>query len=117
MHHSPETISERVARDQSTFREANEQIERSVTRFVEIDPMPFICECPRRDCIGFGRLLLEEYEMIRHDGRRFLVLPGHEICEVGGKAVARVVERGPLFSVMEDVGEAARVARQLDPRQ
>ena len=71
----------------------------------------------RRDCRAFGRLLLEDYERIRRDGRRFPVLAGHEICEVRGEVVAKVVARGPLFSVMEDVDEAARVARQLDPRQ
>jgi hypothetical protein len=116
MHEAAETIPERVARNQSTFRDANERIERAAEQ-VDIDRVPFICECLQRDCTQLTRLSLEEYEMIRSDGRRFLVAPGHEICEVDGKAVARVIERSPLFSVLEKVDEAGRVARDLDPRR
>ena len=54
--------------------------------------------------------------MIRGDGSRFLAAPGHETCVVEGETVAKVVDRRPLFSVLEKVGEAGQVARELDPR-
>jgi len=110
------TISEHVAVNQSAFREANERIHQKAAQFAAIDRLPFICECPRRDCTEITRLSLEEYEMIRSDGRRFLVVPGHEACEVSGEVVAFVVERRPMFSILEKVGEAGQVARELDPR-
>lgn len=110
------TISERVARNQSTFRDANERIERTAARFIEVEQVPFICECPRRDCTEVIRLSLAEYELIRGDGRRFFAASGHETCVVEGEMVAKVVDRGPLFSVLEKVGEAGHVARELDPR-
>ena len=111
-----ETISQRVARNQSTFREANERIEQTAAQFVDVDPVPFICECPQRDCTELVRVSLAEYEVVRGDGRRFLVVTGHETCEVEGETIAQVVDRRPLFSVLEKVGEAGRVARELDPR-
>jgi hypothetical protein len=113
-----ETMAERVARNQSTFREANERIERAAGQLVaDVDPLPFICECAREDCTELTALSPQEYEAIRSDGRRFLVARGHETCEVNGETVAKVVERRPLFSVLEKVGEAGEFARELDPRR
>jgi len=111
------TIAEHVAVNQSAFREANERIEQKAAQFAEVDLLPFICECARRDCTEITRLSLEEYEMIRSDGRRFFVVPGHETCEVSGEVVATVVDRRPMFSILEKVGEAGHVARELDPRR
>lgn len=110
-------ISERVARNQSTFRDANERIEGAADAMGEFDRVPFICECPRRDCVDLTRLTLTEYEGVRANARRFLVVPGHEVCEVEGVAVAKVVDRYESFSVLEKVGESGQVAEALDPRR
>jgi hypothetical protein len=39
--------AERVAENQSRFREANEQIELAAERAPLLVPVPFLCECPR----------------------------------------------------------------------
>ena len=112
-----EKIAERAAKNQSTFRDANERIEQAAERLEDLDPVPFICECPQRDCTELVRLFLADYEAIREHGERFFAAPGHEVCEVDGVEVARLLERRDGFSVMEKVGEAGQVARQQDPRQ
>lgn len=46
------TAAERKALNEGTFREANEQLERSSRQLVSdaATPIPFICECPRQEC-------------------------------------------------------------------
>jgi hypothetical protein len=110
------TIAERAARNQSTFRDANERIRDMADRVEAEDAAPFICECPRRECTSVTNLRLEEYEMVRERGNRFLVVPGHEITVVDGVEIARVASTHDRFTVMEKVGEAAVVAEQLDTR-
>jgi hypothetical protein len=39
--------AERVAENQSRFREANEQIELAAERVPLLVTVPFLCECPR----------------------------------------------------------------------
>jgi hypothetical protein len=116
---SAKTIAERVARNQATFRDANERIGERVEALVDVadhEPLPFICECWQRSCTQLARLTLEDYEKVREDGRHFLVVPGHELCEAEGIEVARVVDRRPTFSVMEKVGEAGKLADKFDAR-
>jgi hypothetical protein len=116
------STEERVARNQATFRDANERIEQAHERVEEIggaidqEPVPFICECWQRSCTELARLSLDDYEAVRADGRRFLVAPGHELCEADGIEIARIVDRRATFSVMEKVGEAGRIAAELDAR-
>jgi hypothetical protein len=104
-----------VARNQSRFRAANERIE-SVAEDAEVELVPFICECPQRDCTELTRLTLSEYEEVRADPRRFFVVPGHEICEVDGVTVSRVMAQNELFSVLEKIRKAGEVAAKLDTR-
>ena len=56
---------------------------------------------------------LQEYELARADAARVCVAPGHEVCEIAGVRVARVIERREMFSLMEKVGVAGDVARRL----
>jgi hypothetical protein len=60
---------------------------------------------------------LDEYEVVRSHPARFWSVPGHEVCEVDGVTVAKVLERCDGYSLMEKVGHAADVARELDRRQ
>jgi hypothetical protein len=113
-----ELIAERAARNQSTFRQANETIEvRAEELGIGELSIPFFCECPDPHCkamlIGISH---QEYERIRSSGTWFLVAPGHETCVIDDVTVAKVVERQGRYSVMEKVGDAGRVARSLDPR-
>jgi hypothetical protein len=112
-----ELITERVARNQSTFRDANEQLEeRAAAIGVNARALPFICDCPDPDCTTVALIAREEYERIRSRGAWFFAVPGHEVCIVDGVDVAKIVERRDAYSLMEKVGEAKAIVEQLDPR-
>jgi hypothetical protein len=112
-----DVIAERVALNQSTFREANEQIEQQAETLGLTDgSVPFICECPAEECTSIVQLGLPQYETIRSRGDWFLATPGHEVCIVDGREVAIVVERHDSYSLMQKIGEAAERAKELDPR-
>ena len=70
---------QRAARNQSLFREVNEQIEdlSSSACFAS-----FVCECMDESCEALVALTLEEYEHVRSGSNRFVVLPGHEVPAV-----------------------------------
>lgn len=108
-------IAERVARNQATYREANDRIDAAAA--TQSESIPFICECPDTTCTTIIRLEAEEYDRVRADATRFCVAPGHEVCEVQGVDVARLVAREDRFSVMEKIGRAGEVARQLADRR
>lgn len=108
---------QRVALNQATFRDANEKIQAVAGRIgVDADAVPFLCECPRRECTDIVRLTLCDYETVRARPTWFVVVPGHEIWEVEEISVARVAERREQFTIMEKLGEAAELVAELDPR-
>jgi hypothetical protein len=112
-----ELTTERVARNQSTFRAANEDIERRAEELVpDAEQLPFICECPKPACTSVALLSLVDYEMVRSNGDWFFAVPGHEVCVVNNQEVAKIAKRCKGFTLMEKVGHAGEVARQLDPR-
>jgi hypothetical protein len=72
----------------------------------------FVCECGYPDCNATVELSRAEYEEVRTDFDRFLVVPGHEIEEVD-----RVVERHPgYFVVVKRAGEPKAMAHAADGR-
>jgi hypothetical protein len=94
---------ERIARNNVTFREANERIRRVVeSHRVMGDGVPFLCECPREDCAAIVRLPLDVYRAVRANPRRFFTAEGHEGREGPG---AVVVLEGSGFVVVEKSGE------------
>lgn len=112
-----ELTTERVARNQSAFREANEELERRAEELLsDAEQVPFICECPDPRCTSVALLSLVEYETVRSRSDWFLAVPGHEICVVNNETVAKIAKRYATFTVMEKVGHAGEVANQLDPR-
>ncbi|HET7138113.1 MAG TPA: hypothetical protein VFI04_07135 [Gaiellaceae bacterium] len=111
--HTEELIAERAARNQSLFRDANERIQAATPDPRSAEPLPFVCECPETRCTAIIRLEMQEYELVRADAAHFCVAPGHEVCEIDGVRVARVIERREMFSLMEKVGIAGDIARQL----
>jgi len=112
-----ELTTERVARNQSRFRAANEGIERSAAELVpDAERVPFICECPDPTCAAVALLSTVDYEQVRSRGDWFFAVPGHEVCVVNGEEVARIAARHDAFTLMEKVGRAGEIAEQRDPR-
>jgi hypothetical protein len=103
---------ERIARTESLFRDVNERIAESAQRF-SLHAVEFVCECADQQCTDRVEATLQEYELARSEGNRFLLLPGHE-----DERVERVVaQRGSRLAIVEKIGRVvARTARRLDPR-
>ena len=106
-------VARRVAENGARFRQANENISRVATEVGLDGRVPLICECASMHCNEIVRLPLAEYEDIRSSGRRFLNAPGHAVAAAGW---ARLVEERDGYDVVEKVGEAAKIAEDLDPR-
>ena len=102
----------RIARNEAQFREINERLQ-SGLRQVRHTPeqLPFICECGSRECDSSVLVTFEEYEAVRSDSRRSLVVPGHVFPEV-----ERVVAGNDRYEVVEKIGEAIDVTDVTDPR-
>src|SRR4051812_1911856 len=111
-----QSTPQRIAANETAFRDANERIERAADAMAGLDAVPLICECGRADCTELLSLAREEYERVRSRSNTFWVVLGHEITEVDGETIGRVVERNERFSVMEKIGEAREVAEERDPR-
>ena len=110
------TSEERVARNEALFREFNERVE-DVAESLDIHSegeslrIEFVCECGSLDCTDRIELTRGQYEAVRADPRRFVVVPGHE-----DPRVARAVEQHPRFLVVEKLDHAAEIAIEHDPR-
>jgi hypothetical protein len=113
---SVDAAQERRVRNETLFREVNERVEELAVGLAgqgEPDEFlnGFVCECGREDCVGLVQVTHSQYEAVRSDPRRFIVLPGHEDV-----AVERVVERRSRSWVVEKFGEASEIATEHDPR-
>ena len=101
----------RLAENEALFRAANERIadwdERDRAEAVEL----YFCECADLDCREKVRLQEGEYEAVRSDSRRFLVVAGHEVPDV-----ETVIEEHGGWSVVEKAPEVTETVEALDPR-
>jgi hypothetical protein len=102
---------ERIARNDSTFRAANEQIAGFASE-QDFDQAPFICECATESCLVVVDLSLAEYEEARSEPTRFFVAPGHQDSEGD---VTMLDDRG-RYVLVEKQGRAGAIATDLDPR-
>ena len=98
---------ERIAENESFFRDVNQRIERAAQSFDVEGLQNFLCECGDRGCTASMPLTLREYAQLRADPARFAVVPGHEIGEA-----ERVIGRNERFATVEKVGRARRVVVQ-----
>jgi len=98
----------RVARNQATLRIVNEGIGADGQR----THLAFVCECGRIGCNRVIMLAPGEYEAVRADPRRFVVVPGHEVT-----ALEHVVELHAGHAVVETRHHARDVAERTDPRR
>ena len=99
---------QRAARNESLFREVNENIARLEERHGGSAPHSvFICECSSDLCTEHVPVDENTYRRVREHPRRFLVLPGHV-----DELVESVVETHPGFLIVEKTGAAGEVAEQ-----
>jgi hypothetical protein len=106
--------AERVARNDATFREANERIEGVASRRAFSDEIPFICECADESCTKIVRLSFEDYEEVRAQPTHFLNAPGHDAT---AGPHAEVVDRRDGYIIVRKKGRAAEIVKALDPRR
>jgi hypothetical protein len=104
----------RMAENEATFRDANEQIMKRAREYEFADRVPFLCECGEPRCHEILRLTLAQYEEVRSAGTTFFLVPGHEVVV---DPSATVVNRTEEYVVIEKTGIAGEVAERRDPRQ
>jgi hypothetical protein len=102
------TSEERAARNEATFRDANEEIAEAAAEMGAMPRVPFLCECEDPRCTAIMRVTLHVYGGVRRHPRRFLVRKGHDSDE-------RIVDEGDGFVVIEKDGRAGEVAEELAP--
>jgi hypothetical protein len=108
---------QRAAQNQSLYRSVNEQITQLNEAFFEVFPdsealSAWICECADTTCTLRIEATRQEYELVRSNGRTFIVYPGHVYLEV-----ERVLSENERFMVVEKVETGGEAAETLDPRQ
>jgi hypothetical protein len=105
--------AERVARNESTARAVNEQLERGHRdQNQPADHLRILCECGWPDCDRGIALTVAEYEHVRADPREFLVVADHVVGDV-----ERVVARTDRYAVVaKREGPAAAIVVEQDPR-
>jgi hypothetical protein len=105
---SPQPV-QRAAAAEVNGRRVNEAIERGAPG---TGTAVFVCECGNLGCTETIELAIDEYEAVRSDFDRFLVVPGHEIEEIED-----VVERhGRYLVVAKRDDAAAEMAYATDDR-
>lgn len=103
---------ERIARNESAFRELNEGLQTSVHRDgPEGHLAGFVCECGDPDCDALLRLPATTYESIRQDALLFFLVPGHQEPEAED-----VVDEGDGYLVVRKHEDVADLVEQTDPR-
>jgi inactivated superfamily I helicase len=102
---------ERTAKNESLFREVNERIGEAAQRTVAITTdADFVCECASLECTERITIGLDEYEWVRSEPKRFMLVAGHEQTDV-----EQIVTRRNGYVVVEKVGEAGEEAEDRDP--
>ena len=95
----PDAVRERIKANNARFRDANERIrDRAGELGVEMERIPFLCECPVEECVEIVNLTPGEYAAVREDPTRFMTAVGHEVAE---KPVGEVVARRDGYFVVE----------------
>jgi hypothetical protein len=103
-----ELTLERLARNQVTFREANQRIVAAAGEIgVRTQSVPFICECADPACTQVLPIDLADYEAVRRNPRRFLHANGHD------DGLGEAVELHEDYVVVEKRGLAGEIVDRL----
>ncbi|MEO6857883.1 MAG: hypothetical protein ABI323_04765 [Solirubrobacteraceae bacterium] len=103
-------LQRRLAANEAAFRSVNEGIQRGQWPGDESRQVGFRCECARLGCNALLALTMSEYEHVRANPRRFVMIADHEI-----PAVETVIERHDGYLVVEKRDEAGKHAEATDP--
>ena len=98
----------RVAENEVLFRQVNEYVVGGGRRPAE--NFEIICECADTGCMDHVRVTTESYKRARGQATDFLLKPGHVKPEF-----ETVIESHDEFVLVRKTGEAAALARKLDP--
>ena len=95
-----------MTENQELFRKANERFGQRVEEYSHDGvSAPFLCECADEACLGRVELTLAQYEEIRQQRHRYVILPGHPTIEgermVDDRGEFQIVEKGRLEAVSE----------------
>jgi hypothetical protein len=105
------TRDERLAQNEASSREINEQIELA-HELIEARAFRILCECAHDHCDRLIAIDRSEYDRVRSDGRWFALTPGHVVDEI-----EYVVESNDRFvTVQKREGVPAETAEAEDPR-
>ena len=102
---------ERLAKNESFFRQVNERIKDVADGFEGPESYEFLCECSDPGCTERLELTREQYEWVRANPARFVLARGHTAPQI-----EQVIERQDEHVVVEKRGIAARIAAKLYPR-
>jgi hypothetical protein len=103
---------ERVARNETLFREVNERIKQVNVALATAEATDFLCECGDESCTLPISLTMVEYEAVRAEATHFAVVPGHVVPDI-----ERVVAQNDRYSVVAKTDpDAARIVEAEDPR-
>ena len=101
----------RIAFNESTFRDVNEEIRRIGGRS-RVPFSTYVCECGNESCEEQIQLVAAVYEQVRSKPNTFVVRTGHLYPDV-----ECVVESHDGFDIIEKAAPAGRaVAEARDPR-
>lgn len=102
----------RLAKNETVFRDINEQVGGLNALGDDRPSFMIVCECGSQECSAILTVTRAEYEAVRAQSDRFLIKTGHQIAEIED-----VVEQHPTFDVVDKKdGVPERVARAADQR-
>lgn len=102
----------RAAKNEVLLRDLNERLE-AHHRLVGRRFPEWVCECADETCAEPVEMSVEEYEAVRAEATRFLVVPSIEHVE---PRIERVVQREDRYWVVEKIGIGEEISEALDPR-
>jgi hypothetical protein len=101
-----------MAMNETSSREINERIEEAYQGEPPANRIDIVCECARTTCDGAIDITLDEYEHVRTDALRFVILPEHFVDDI-----ERIVFENDRFAVVaKREGTPADVAKNENPR-
>ena len=104
-------LHKKLAANEALLREVNEAIERGLWSGDEQQLVRFRCECAALECNQAVAITVGEYESVRANPRRFVLLEGHQRGEL-----EIVVDHLRDAVVVEKQGDSGAVAEERDPR-